>query len=343
MRKLCFIGAGWFANEMHGPALAHYVKEHPGEVQLAGLCVRRNVERAEAFCKAFGFRRVYTDLDEMLEAEKPDVCWAVVPIEATRRIAGHLLERGIATFFEKPPGANLQEARELAEISQRTGVPNLVAFNRQWAPGTRQLLSWAKDCGPFEYLHARMLRPNRMDAQFAYGTGIHLLDCVLLLGGQLLGGLRSAKTTRVRSRLDESAEPRDAGFEGVFDFHVELRFGCGARGRCEILPVCGMLEESYTLFGAKEAMTHCLPWRAGELRLEGRGQLWRNGELVEERPYPNEPQFRSVGVYGEAEEFLSALREGRKPSPAAEDCVDSVALADAVQAGREIDFRTPPG
>jgi len=338
MRKLCFIGAGYFANEMHGPALAHYVEEHPGEVELAGLCVRSNVERAEQFCQKFGFQRVYTDLDEMLDTEKPDVCWCVVPIEATRRIAGQLMERGIATFFEKPPGANLQEARELAEISQRTGVPNQVAFNRRWAPGTRQLLAWGKECGPCDYLYARMLRPNRMDAQFAYGTGIHLLDCVRLLGAELLGGLRSAKTTRVRSPLDESSEQRPDDFEGQFSFHVEMEFGSGARGRCDILPLSGTVEESYTLFGAREAMTHYLPWRAAEVRLEGKAELWRKGELTEEKSYPNQPQFLSVGIYGEAEEFLSALKEGRKPSPAAEECVDSVALAAAVQAGRDIEF-----
>jgi predicted dehydrogenase len=338
MLKLCFIGAGWFANEMHGPALAHYVKQHPGEVELAGLCVRKNVERAKEFCQTFGFGRVYTDLDQMLDTEKPDACWAVVPIAETRRIAGHLLKRGIATFFEKPPGASLQEARELAEISQRTGVPHQVAFNRRWAPGTRQLLSWAKDRGPFEYLYARMLRPNRMDETFAYGTGIHLLDCVRLLAEETAGGIRAAKTTRVRSRLDESAEKREDDFAGAFSFHVELEFGSGARGRCDILPLSGMLEESYTLFGAREAITHHLPWRAEHLRLEGSAQLWMNGELAEEQRYPNEPQFLSVGVYGETEEFLSALSEGRKPSPSAEECVDSVALAEAVQAGRDIKF-----
>ena len=338
MRKLCFVGAGYFANEMHGPALAHYAKEHPGELELTGLCVRSNVERAEQFCQKFGFQRVYTDFEEMLDKESPEICWVVAPIDQTRRMAGLTMERGIATFFEKPPGANLQEAQELAEISQRTGVPNQVAFNRRWAPGTRQLLAWGKECGPCDYLYARMLRPNRMDAQFAYGTGIHLLDCVRLLGDELLGGLRSAKTTRVRSRLDESTDPKEDDFEGVFDFHVELEFGSGALGRCDILPVCGLLEESYTLFGAKEAMTHHLPWRAAELRLEGKAELWRNGEMAEAKSYPNEPQFVSVGIYGEAQEFLSAVKEGRKPSPAAEDCVDSVALAAAAQAGQDIDF-----
>jgi predicted dehydrogenase len=73
------------------------------------------------------------------------------------------MERHIPVIFEKPPGRNVQEAQELAEISRRTGTPNQVAFNRRWAPCTQQALAWIREDGPFEYLYARMLRTTRMD------------------------------------------------------------------------------------------------------------------------------------------------------------------------------------
>jgi virulence factor len=327
MLRIVFVGAGYWSDAVHGPALSHYAKEHPGEIELAALCVRRNVERAEQFCRRFGFQRVYTSLSEMLDKEKPDACWVVTPITATREVVAQVLERGVPVLFEKPPGANLKEAAELAEISRRTGTPNMVGFNRRWAPCTRQALEWAREHGPFEYIYARMLRPDRMDEEFAFGTGIHLLDCVRALAEAAVEGLKSARTARGKSA------------SGVFNFHVDMAFESGATGRCDILPASGMLDETYTAFGAKKAISFTLPWKAHPRPdLDGKAELCLEGEGGEAKTYPIEPQFISSGFYGEAEEFISALKEGRRPSPSAEEAVDSVALAEAVQEGRDIEF-----
>ncbi len=345
MTKIAFVGAGWFADHVHGPALARYALEHPGEVDMAAVCVRKNVERARAFCGKFGFSRVYTDLDEMLAKEKPGACWVVTPIEVTRQVAGRVMERGVPVFFEKPPGSNLQEAQELAEISERTGTPNMVAFNRRWAPSTRRALEWAREIGPVEHIYARMLRPQRMDRTFAFGTGIHLLDCVRFLGEATAGGLKEAQTVRWRSAAGElslgaeSASDSSADPAGdVFNFHVDMIFGSGARGRCDILPACGMLDESYTLFGPTKSVTCSLPWAAGSVTTDGKASLWSEGESRASESWPYGPHDVSGGFYGEACEFLSALKQGRRPSPSAEESVDSVAAAEAVQAGHGIAF-----
>jgi len=326
MLKICLIGVGDWAAFVHGPALSHYAKKHPGEVELAAVCVRKSVDRAREFCRKFGFQRVYTDLDDMIDKERPGACWSVTPISATRQVAGRLLERGVPVLFEKPPGANLAEARELAEISQRTGTPNMVGFNRRWSPCTRKALDWAKTHGPIEYIHARMLRTARMDEEFAYGTGIHLLDCVRVLAEATAGPIRSAHTARPRSAA------------GVYNFHVDLTFASGATGRCDISPACGMLDEAYVLFGAKQSIAYNLPWSGGDVKRDGEARLWVEGELKEEQCWPLEPQHLSSGFYGEAEEFIAALKQSRRPSPSAEEAVASVALAEAVQQGRNIEF-----
>jgi len=326
MLKVVLIGAGTHSEAVHGPSLAHYAKRHPDEIELAAVCDLRE-ERARLFCEKFGFRRHYTDLDDMLDKEKPDACWVVTPISATRAVAGHVLERGVPCFLEKPPGASLSEAEELAEVSRRTGVPNMVGFNRRWAPCTRKAMAWAREHGPFDYLYACMLRSGRKDERFAFGTGIHLLDCVRSLGEVALGGLASARTVRTRAPAD------------TFHFHVDLEFKSGAKGRCDILPTCGVVDESYALFGSNRSILYTLPWVTGYgVNVEGRADLVVRSEVVESEVWPAEPGYLNIGFYGEAEEFIAALCEGRRPSPSAEDAVDSVALADAVQEGREITF-----
>ncbi len=327
MLKLVLIGVGDWSTYVHGPALAHYVKEHPGDVDLAAVCVRKNVDRAKEFCDRFGFQRIYTDIDEMIDKEAPEACYAVMPIEGTRQVAGHIMERGVPLFFEKPPGANLREAEELAEISRRTGTANMVGFNRRRAPCTLNAAEWLKDLGPIEYIYARMLRPNRKDETFAFGTGIHLLDCVRALAEPTVGGIKSARTERVASGLAR------------FNFHVDMVFGSGATGRCDILPGCGIVRETYSFFAAGRCVTYDFPWTAGPgSECDGRAELWVKGEPAEAHSYPLDPPHISTGPYSQAAEFIAAVKEGRKPSPSAEESVDSVALAAAVQEGRELEF-----
>ncbi len=326
MLKAVLIGAGGHSEAVHGPSLAHHAEQHPGEIELAGVCDLRE-ERARLFCEKFGFRRHYTDLEQMFDREKPGACWLVAPIGATRELAGRVMERGVPVIFEKPPGKDLGEAQELAAISVRTGTPNMVAFNRRWAPCTRKAIAWAREHGPFDYLYARMLRSGRMEERFAFGTGIHLLDCVRALGDAALGGLASARTVRMRA-------PADA-----FHYYVDLEFKSGAKGRCDILPTCGVVDENYALFGSNRSILYTLPWVTGYgVNVEGRADLVVRSEVVESERWSAEPGFLNIGFYGEAVEFITALREGRRPSPSAEEAVDSVALADAVQEGREIMF-----
>ena len=85
-------------------------------------------------------------------------------------------------------------------------------------------------------------------------------------------------------------------------------------------------------------MTFQLPWRAATVTIDGKAEVWEEGEALLSERWPIEPQFMSSGFYGEAAEFIAALTEGRRPSPSAEEAVDSVALAEAVQQGRDIEF-----
>jgi predicted dehydrogenase len=326
MLKIAIIGAGDWSAYVHGPALAHYAAEHAGEIELVAVGVRANVPRGEEFAQKFGFARVYNDLDKLLDTEQPDACWVIAPIEGTRGLAGHIMERGVPVLFEKPPGKSLQEAQELAEISRRTGTPNQVGFNRRYASGTLQLVEWAKEHGPLDYLYARMLRSKRMDEEFAYGTGIHLLDCVTYLAECALGGVKESQVTRVTAP------------SGAYHFYVDLIFGSGARGRCDILPTCGVVDETYTLFGHNRSLVHSLPWTAGEVKVDGRAELWVEGKLAESHSYPVLPAHLHAGFYGEASAFLAALQEGRRPVPASEEVLVSVALAEATQRGEGLSF-----
>jgi predicted dehydrogenase len=186
--------------------------------------------------------------------------------------------------------------------------------------------------GEVRYIHGRMLRHNRLEESFAFGTGIHILDCIRHLAEATCGGVSAARTRRGPVSAGKEAE------EGAFNFHVDLEFGSGAEGRCDILPACGMQDEAIALFGEKGSAVFHMPRETGSQQMPATADLWLAGDLCESGRWPLIPRHVSCGVYGEAVEFISALGEGRPPSPSVVETLDSVALADAVQAGRDILF-----
>ena len=131
MLRVAVIGAGNHSRANHLPALARYVSEHRGELELAALCdLRRDV--AEEMSKAYGFTRAHTDMDEMLAGEKLDGCIAVTPVSVTARVAERVILAGVPLLMEKPPGATPAEAVEICALAERMLTKN---------PGLMELFS----------------------------------------------------------------------------------------------------------------------------------------------------------------------------------------------------------
>lgn len=319
MIKIVQIGTGMFANFTHGPMLKKYLDEHPGAIELAAVCVRRDVDRAKEYCRNHGFGRVYTDIDEMIRTELPDACWVTTPVEVTRKVAGKMMELGIPVLFEKPHGKTLREAEELCEVARRTGTPNMVAFNRRFTTCTEMAKGWLGQHGPFERMHVRMLRTHRDDPVFAFETGIHVLDCIQWLGAEYLGGLQRARTHKQEA------------LAGHFNYHIELEFGSGGTGTCDLLPNSGSVEESFELCGDNKRVYFRLPWR----NVDSVAELWVDGKIVESETWPSETALLNLGIYQEAAAFIESIRNGRAPWPSAEETLSSIALAEAVQDGRD--------
>jgi predicted dehydrogenase len=163
-----------------------------------------------------------------------------------------------------------------------------------------------------------MRRAGRDDTEFVYGTGIHAIDCVQMLGELCLGGMRSARVLRAPS------------LSGRWNFHLEIAFGSGAWGRCDLQPNCGVNEETYAVYGRNTCVIFRMPW----FGIGSRAELWEDGKLVDSAQWA-ESDFVDFGFYQEHEAFMTALENGRKPWPSVEATLDSVALAEAAQAGKD--------
>ena len=99
--------------------LARFVREHPGELELAAAC-DLEVGKAEVFCKDFGFARAYSDVEAMLAGERLDACAAIVNENVTPGVVCKLLEADMPCIVEKPLGVCMGDVRRMLEVAGRT-------------------------------------------------------------------------------------------------------------------------------------------------------------------------------------------------------------------------------
>jgi predicted dehydrogenase len=112
-RRLVLIGSGWIT-PAHLTAL-----DRLGRTQLVGVASARE-ESARATAEPRG-AAAYTDIDRMLDDQRPDVAYVAVPPSAAIAVLERLVERGIPFLTEKPLAATDAEgpARIAAGVAER--------------------------------------------------------------------------------------------------------------------------------------------------------------------------------------------------------------------------------
>lgn len=317
MIRIALAGCGEHSRSSHAAPLARFAAKHPGELQLVAAC-DLNREKAQEFCSTFGFERAYENMGQMLDAEKPDACVCIMPMNAIVETGIELLKRRMPCVIEKPLGTSLADIERLNKVAVETQTPHMVSVNRRFMPYVNQTRSWLGHVGPVRYLRATQVRHARSEDDFIWSTAIHVLDALRYIAGEV-----------------ESFEAEVIGPDTDAAWYLlELQFAGGATGHVEILPTSGMVEESYEFFG--ERFRARVTAGAGTQRTL---EFWRDNKLVNEaRADENEPEDLRNGAYREVEEFVRALRNGTPPYPRIEQILPSAricfAIADSVANAR---------
>jgi len=301
--KVCIIGAGGHSRACHLPALQLYRARHPGRVELAGIA-DRNRALAEAAVETFGAGRAYADFEAMLQAEQPDACLALASVEHNARVAIRLMELGLPALIEKPLGATMAEARRVVAVAERTGARVMVSMNRRFDPLLNAALAWI-DGRPPSYVRASMLRHDRREEHFLELTGVHVVDALRKIAGDVRSW-RAEKST----------------VEGTRWTQIGVVFENGIRGLVDLMPTAGSCAETYEIFGAD----HRAEIQCSETGASGwRG--WEAGRLVrDESVAAGTPAYVSNGTAAETEAFFGSLLEKRPCYPSPADVLASMEL-----------------
>jgi predicted dehydrogenase len=246
----------------------------------------------------------------MLDEEKVDACVSVMPIDRIVDTSIYLLERRIPCVIEKPLGTSIQEAERLSRTTRETRTLHMVSVNRRFMPYLNQVRSWVDKVGPIRYICAAQVRHARTEKDFIWSTGIHVLDALRHLIGEV-----------ERFEVDIQ-EPKN----GSVWYEISLRFQSGAVGRIEILPTAGMIEESYEFFG--EGYRARVTAGSGTQRTL---QCWQNNQLITDcKAGDDEPEDLLNGSYREVEEFVRAVSTGTRAYPEVDDVLPSARICFAI-------------
>ena len=305
MIRIGLIGCGEHAEIGHAVPLARYKAEHPEHLELAAACDLRK-DRAEYFCKAYGFRRSYADVSAMLSSEQFNLCIAVVPVDKISALGIQLLQRGMPCVVEKPLGATLLEATALRDMARLTGTPNVVSVNRRFMPWLNQAIEWARSIGTVRYVRAVISRDARTEPEFLPQTAVHSIDALR----HIAGNIKQASVRRM-------AKGTAANWYGVDIEFVEN----GASGRVDVIPTSGLIEETYEICG--EGFRAIVTCPFGPERIL---RCYQRNRLALHQTDKNLPEDVVFGFYDEVRSTIVSLLERDSLRPTIEDVYPSVEL-----------------
>lgn len=197
------------------------------EIDLVAVC-DIVTEKAERNARNFGARRVYADMQEMLEREELDGVFVIGPAPQQFALAPAVLGRGLPVFVEKPPAVRSDEARQLAQMAEAHGTWGQVGFMKPFADVyaiAREIVS-RPEFGPVHLVrckfgqgpYPRIWGIDSAERAMLIGQCVHIFDLVRRFGGDVAG------VQAMFHRADETH----------FAYAVNLEFASGALGQLDL-------------------------------------------------------------------------------------------------------------
>ncbi len=220
--KLAFIGCGGFATASIFPQIPI-----TPEADLVAVCDIDRA-RAERNGRNFGARRVYSDMEEMLDKEELDGVFVIGPAPQQYELAPHVLKRGIPAYTEKPSANTSPEAKELAELAEANGTWGQCGFMKRFAYVylMAQEIIAREEFGPLHMVKCRFGQgpyPQIWGIDSArramlIGQLCHIFDLIRFFGGNV---------AQVQAMYHEVTPTQ-------FAYTANLRFCSGALGQLDL-------------------------------------------------------------------------------------------------------------
>jgi D-apiose dehydrogenase len=329
--KGVMVGAGYFAafqaeawRRIAGVEIAAVADAVPG--------------RAEEFAARWGIARSYSDVEEMLERERPDFADIVTRpashVALTRLAAG----RGVNVICQKPMAATWGECVEMVNVCAANNVRLMIHENWRWQPWFREIKR-LQETGLFgEPVYAGFVMRNgdgwgpepypaqpyfrEMERLLVYEMAVHFLDTLRFFAGDIASVYCQLK------RLNPVIKGEDCAL-------VQLAFENGA---------CGLIDANRVAGNPAPTPTYgdfTLEGGRAKIRATPEGKLFVTEYGKEEvaHGYAASMQgYKGDSVKATQEHFIQCLRSGRASEGEGVEYLKTVAAVfacyDSAESGR---------
>ncbi len=316
--RVAMIGAGGRAVSTHYPALADI-----SGVEIAAVC-DLNEDLMSQAADRFAIPGRYTSYKQMIETEKPDAVYAIMPPHHLHDVAATILEMGCNLFIEKPPSVTTEQLRQLNQIAARNKLITGVTFQRRFAPLIRRGKELCEKQGPIHTVHSNYYKNHVGNGPYYQGAidilmcdGIHAVDTLRYLGG---GEVESVAADSRRL---------DADF---WNMNLAMvRFSSGVTGILLVNFMAGF-RTFHVEIHSPGASYFCDPEIEGRLHVDNEVEPTQRLDPFELSGAT--AAYRAFGGFDTSLHFVDCLRRGVQPETCFADGIKTMELVDAVYASQ---------
>jgi len=239
-------------------------------------------------------------------------------------VAGYKDRDFAGLLGQVPPRPGTDAPGPRVRILAGAEAPGFMPLARQ----AREIIErMAREGRPANACTAQILRHRRVEQNFAFGTGVHSIDMLRFLLGDV------AEVDTRRWRPDGNQAPC---------YLVDFLYKNGVRANLAILPESGLETERYEVHGPGWCLILDAPleWTVGwpgKLSLfEGRERHFVQDNSI--WPPVFWDNLSMTGFLGENEHFLNCVLGRETAFPSLEDTLQSIQLGETIQNGGSMKF-----
>ncbi len=349
MFKVCIISCGMISNSAHIPAYRNY----PQDYNIVAVC-DTNEAAAKDTAVRHGIPNFYTDAEQMLEREKPDIVSVCVPNFLHKKMTMLALSHDCHVLCEKPVAFTYRDAIEMYDYAKKQGKLLMACQSMRFTPdrlAAKKMIDRG-ELGDIYYGDFSRIRRRGIPTwgkfhikEYSCGgafvdIGVHMVDALLWLMGN--PKLLTASATMSKHHAKEIGNLKDSGaltgavhsnevFNAeemtVEDFSSgSLMFENGARVNFTVAWAANMPESSeIRLIGQKCGISipDCKIYSASK----------DVGILPTDPPlYPNEPFFGHFYLFDNVRKVLNGKAD---PIVKPEETINTARILEAVYQSAE--------
>lgn len=253
-------------------------------IRLTAVC-DIDQKRMKECCERWNVPQAYSDYQELITCENPDIVIIAAWTGSHRDIAVFAAKNGVSGIvLEKPVAVTLEQAHQIVDTCNMYGVKLVVNHERRWDPLFRKTLEIIKTnrLGPLKTIYGNVFSRSTPQGPWQEALpetgggplmhdGTHLVDMVRFFAGDIdtvcghvrredpEAGAETTATAMMRTRSGVNVFIEAGGMRDYFNFELDVQFEFGRLTVGNGIKKYQVTETSRRYTGFKDLVTEPFP------------------------------------------------------------------------------------